>query len=84
MVLTALNGVPVDAVITSLRAVTESEEEGIGVVSPPYVATAVATGFQSIGIDLSDDLTSTKTMIITVEYVDGDNTLQGATLVSDW
>lgn len=84
MVFTTVNGVPVDAVVTSVTAVTESEEDGIGVVSPPYDIAAVSAGFQSVDVDVSDDLSSTKTVIITVEYIDGDNTLQGATLVSDW
>jgi hypothetical protein len=84
MVLTKVNGVPVDAVITSVNAVTESLKGGIGVETPPFDTMAVATGFQSLGIDLSDGLNSTKTILITVEYVDGDNTLQGAILVSAW
>lgn len=84
MVLTKVNGVPVDAVITAVTAVTESEEDGIGIQTPPFDTSAVSTGFQSLVLDVSDNLTSTKTVIISVEYVDGDSTLQGTVLVSDW
>ena len=85
IVLTKLNGLPTDASITSVMAMTESADDGIGAHAVPFSTAPVAPGLQQLDVELPDDLDSTKTLLIIVEGTDGGGaTINGSVLVSHW
>jgi hypothetical protein len=85
VVLTKLNGLPTDATITSVLAMTESPGDGIGSESVPFSTSAVSAGLQQLDLELPEELEGIKTILIVVEGDDGDgNTLNGSVLVSQW
>jgi hypothetical protein len=85
MVLTSLNGQPTDAEITEVTAVTESKKNGIGAETLSFSTSPVTNGLQGLMTGLPGNLSSIRTLMITVEYTDPlGNTLYGSTMISDW
>ena len=83
LVLSSLNGVPTDAVVTSVTAFSESRRDGFGSTPLAFTTTPVLTGVQAVSVILPGRNSSTKTVLITVERIlDEANSQFGSTLAS--
>ncbi len=80
-VLTTLEGVPTDADVLAVTAVTESKASGIGAVALDFSAAPVTTGLQSLEVDIPGGIGKVRHLVIEVEHaVDEDTSCAGTGL----
>ena len=72
-VLTTLDGLPADAPVVAVTAITESPAAGIGALAVDFAATPVSLGLQSVEVDIPGGIGSVRHLVIEVEHAGDDD-----------